>query len=237
MSDTTANVDTAVADTATAADRYLAEFRESGAFGHQVDPDVRAVLTRMSDSVSTTLSLAARAGRESREIQADDTLYPAGRERLAREAKESARNSVDQANAAFDTDAQVADALLFVAARPEVPKGSEASARTDAMMLLDGALSREGASLSQVLKSLAGRQDAVGALVASEWLDDYAMARGMDPAVIANAKVLIRHAAMEGAASSGDPARAAAARAGLALRSLRQAQISARTFASLTLRG
>ncbi|MBO3674865.1 hypothetical protein [Streptomyces sp. NEAU-YJ-81] len=221
-----------VADTAS---RFLSEFSAAAPRGYEMGADIRGLVNNLTNTVSGTISLAAQAGRESAAILADDTLYPEGRSRLAREAKESARAKVAEADAAFDVKYTVAEAALYQAARPVVPKAETASARMDAQMLLDGALNRKDVSISRVLQRLAGRQDAVGALVSSDWLEDYAVARGIDTEILEPAKVLIQHSALEGAAKSGDPERSAAARAALALRSLRQAQTSARAFARLTL--
>lgn len=223
----------AVTDTAA---RFLAEFSSNAGSSYLLNADDRQVVSSLTSAVSTAISLAAQASRESAAILADDTLYPEGRNRLANEAMTSARQKVEESFEDFDAKYAVAEATLYEAARPKVNKAEAASARMDARMLLDGALNNDGASLSQVLQRLASRQDAVGALVSSEWLADYAMARGMDPDVLEASSVLLRHAALEGAAQSGDPERAAAARTALALRSLRQAQVSARTFVSLTLR-
>ncbi|NGO76176.1 hypothetical protein G6045_10925 [Streptomyces sp. YC504] len=221
-----------VADTAT---RYLSEFSNTSASGYQLDPVDREIVTRMSNSVSTVMSLATQATREASAILADDTLYPEGRNRLAREAKEAAAQKTAEAFEQFETDYLIAEASLYEQARPKVHRAEAASARMDAQMLLDGALNREGASLTQVLQRLARRQDAVGALVSSEWLTDYAMARGMDPDVLDASRVLLRQAALEGAAESGDSDRVAAARTALSLRSLRQAQIAARSFVRMSL--
>lgn len=219
-----------------AASRYLGEFASASASGYQLDPVDRKIVDDMANTVSRAMSLASQAVREASAIMADDTLYPEGRNRLAREAKESASRKAAEAFEDFDTSYLVAEASLYETARPKVHRTEAASARMDAQMLLDGALSSDGATLSQVLQRLASRQDAVGALVSSEWLTDYAMARGVSPDVLESARVLLRHAALEGAANSGDPERAAAARTALALRSLRQAQSAARSFVGLTLR-
>ncbi|MFE2733781.1 hypothetical protein [Streptomyces sp. NPDC059349] len=227
-----ANPAQSVADTAS---RFLREF-SAASRGYQLDDDNRQLVDDMSSAVSTAMSLASQASRKSAAILADETLYPEGRNRLASEATEEARRKVAEAFDVFDTNYTIAEATLYETARPKVDRHSQAAARQDAMMLLDGMLNGEGASTSRVLQRLAGRQDAVGALVASEWLQDYGMARGMSQGVLEASQTLIRQAALEGAADSGDPERVAAARTALALPSLRQAQVSARTFVGLALR-
>jgi hypothetical protein len=215
--------------------KYLVEARD-GVNNYALPDGVGNLLSELSSSVTEIITASSAGALKARELQRDDTIYPAGRDRLVRETIADAKSKVETLTTAFDVRYAVAEADLYEAARPKVGRHEQAAARQDAVMLLDGMLNRPNVNTSTVLQRLAGRQDAVGALVSSDWLRDYALSKGMDQDVIDAASVLMRQAALEGAAASGDRDRANAAKAALNLRAMRQAHTSAAAYARLALR-
>lgn len=121
---------------------------------------------------------------------------------LSAEVGESAAEKLKRA----ETMIEVARATLTVNALAKVSEKDRAVARQDAMMLLSGVRPEE---LPERMAELARREDHIGAIVASSWGQDYLSSRGADPA----GHAIVQGTAIEAAAESSDPQRAASAEA------------------------
>jgi hypothetical protein len=226
----------AIADAGTTAESFLTEFSANADLGYDLPDDVRSGARRASDAVSKALSTARKASDEIATTLNDIRMYPEGRKVIAANTREAAQSDIADAINLAMANLTVTEAQSYESARPKLHARDGAAARADATMILDG-YTRNGGSLNDAVKRLAGRDDAVGALVADgQWLKDYAFARGVDPQVIDAVNVTVRHSVIETSANSSDPARRAAARTNQALRSLRQAAISAQTYGRLKLK-
>lgn len=227
--------DVAMANLPVAADNHLAEFSRNADFSENLDPATRQLVNEASSAVRRTIGIADVAAAQADGYLRDDTMFPAGRERLARETTDKAQSDIAAAFEEADVRLEVAQASLYEAARPTMPNGEAGTARQDAVMILDNAHSDGPRALVDAVRQLARRDDAVGALVAGPWLSDYMAARGVDgdlrPAVV-NA---VRAAVIDTAARSGDRKRSAAGRTSQALTSVQKARAAASTYTRLKL--
>ncbi|MET7745218.1 hypothetical protein [Streptomyces sp. NPDC005385] len=228
--DTTAQAIDRVADAA----KKLVDTFHSAADLSKLPTDISGVLLSACNEISGTPGTAYLAKVTAEAHLANDVMYPAGRERLAKQeigdAMAQITESLDSAEAKID----VADALLYQAARPAMPSGADVAAREDCRMVLDRI--ETAGEIGQVAKQLAARSDAVGALVTdSAWLRLYLDSRKVDSKTADAIQVLVRGAMLPAAAESGDPQRVAAGRTALALVHLRKAVIAARSYQRNTL--
>jgi hypothetical protein len=227
--------DVAMANLTVAADHHLGEFSRNADFSANLDPATRQLVNEASSAVRRVIGIADVAAAQAAGYLRDDTMFPAGRERLARETADRAQSDIAAAFEEADVRLEIAQASLYEAARPTMPKDESGTARQDAIMILDGAQSGGPRALVDAVRQLASREDAVGALVAGPWLSDYMAARGIDadlrPAVV-NA---VRAAVVDVAARSGDPKRSAAGRTSQAITSVRKARVAASTYTRLKL--
>ncbi|MEU0423902.1 hypothetical protein ABZ235_09820 [Streptomyces canus] len=223
--DTTAE---AVASIANATESLARDFSSAADLSYRLPEDIVKLLSGASSDITGTIAKAQVAASVAAAHRNNDTLFPAGRERLANEEISKADSEVTAALEAADAKIEVAEALLYVAARPTMPAGAEVAARADARMALDGAAPLQ---LPEIVKSLAQRGDAVGALVTDgSWLDLYLNSRGVDRDLAEAVKTLVKSQVFEAAAVSEDPKRAAAGRTAQALVHLRKARVAAQTY-------
>lgn len=175
---------------------------------HRVPAEARKAFNDARQIVTDFHNTAAIAGSRVAQLRADDTLFPEGRERMARETIAEARERA--ATLALLADAAIPDARerLIEAALPRLDIRRAHLARQDALMILDGVAAEKR---SEVMNALAGRDDEVTALVASRWGRDYLEYR---TPVASKAPALheqLRTRAAAAATESGDGERRAAA--------------------------
>lgn len=190
-----------------ATDKALARIRGelAGKIPHTAGDTRRAIEQHIAAARAAVSKAISKAG----EIVSDARIYPAGKleliRRLVADTEAELARHAERAQAAAD----VLAAELTQAAMPK-PSGSRDAAqlaRQDALMILDRVPADRRVD---VLRKLAARNDDVGALVNSPWLDDYLTAVG-DERTAQAMRTLVTEAALEAARSSGDPVRAAAA--------------------------
>ncbi|MFF3879039.1 hypothetical protein [Streptomyces sp. NPDC001978] len=216
-----------MAQVANESDRFTAEFRSQADFSASLPEDIRTVLSGASSKITATLAKVDAAVAQRAKYLADDTLFPQGRERLASEATGKAAKEVAEALAQADVAITIAEADLFVAARPKLSHEAGMAARADAQMVLNGV---DNHQLANRIKELAAQDGPIGALMASDWLDLYITSRGMEKDLADAIKTRVAHAVFTAAAQSGDRKRAAAGRTALALGTLRKSAIAARVY-------
>jgi hypothetical protein len=211
-----------------ATESLIGDFNNAANISIDLPADIRSLLSGAANDIRNTLGKVDVATAMAAKYRADDRMFHAGRERLASEEITKAGSEVEAALEAAQDKLDVVEASLFVAARPTMPAGADMAARADVRMTLDGASPGE---LADRIKGLAQRNDAVAALVAdSEWLDLYLNSRGVEPDLSDAIKTLVKRQVFSSAVNSGDPKRAAAGRAALALVHLRKAGIAARSY-------
>lgn len=219
----------AIASIANATERFVRDFMSAADLSTHLPADIREVISGASSDITRTLGRVDVATASAASHRANDTMFPAGRERLANEEINKAGSDVTESLDAAEAKIDVAEALLSVAARPTMPKGADVSARADARMVLDGA--SDAGQLADRIKELAQRGDALGALVADDsWLTLYLTSRGTDSALAKSIKIQVGDQVFRAAAASDDPKRAAAGRTALALTHLRKAVVAARSY-------
>lgn len=177
--------------------------REAGSFPGEAGRIVREADTLLAQVSAKCQDAVDRAAR----VAGDISITPDGRKavlgELAASVGEDTAAKIRQARVRL----QMAEAELTVAALPKVASADRMTARADAEMVLRNVPARE---LPSRMGELAQRDDAVAALVASSWGQDYLASNGVaDPRM--HRAVVSR--AVEAAATSGDPQRAAAAQA------------------------
>ncbi|MET9411316.1 hypothetical protein ABZX90_37070 [Streptomyces sp. NPDC002935] len=218
----------AVQGVAKAAVKLVDAFSNAADMSANMPADIRELLRSASSDIKNAPDTAFRAKAAADKHLANDMLYPAGRERLAKQEIGDAMAKVTEILDGADTKIDVADALLYQAARPAMPAGADVAARSDVKMVLDAA---NGLDMADSAKELAKRSDAVGALVADQgWLSLYMQSRKVDPRTADAIKVIVRNEMLQAAAESDDPKRVATGRTALALVNLRKAVIAARGY-------
>ncbi|MFE0175182.1 hypothetical protein ACFWZ2_22960 [Streptomyces sp. NPDC059002] len=222
----------AVAQLHTAADNYLTTWRAD--IDGPLPEASRSSIGTATAAIGRTTAIAREAIRQAQRTDEDDTLFPEGRDRLVRETLDAARAAVADDIATADAATTVAGAELYEAAKVPLDRRDATTARQDALMMLGNAQST--GKEFEVLRRLAVRQDAIGALVSTGWLRDYLTAQGREEDTIAAAEVLVRDGVLRAAtAQTADPQRRAAAQTALALPNLIKARITAQHSARLTL--
>ncbi|GAB3422852.1 hypothetical protein [Flindersiella endophytica] len=111
--------------------------------------------------IASPIRVAQQARNAAEDLLADDRLYPEGRKRLAEEAVAKGAETVESLLAQTEAQLQVRDAALYARALPQLDPAQEASARDDLRLALELA----GDDKQSVLRGLARRDDALGALV------------------------------------------------------------------------
>lgn len=196
MTDTTFTTADAAESLVSTYGKYMTEAWEYTAGGSGAAPEADELLREVDLLANGSVAKARTARQKAEATRRDDTLYPDGRERIAREtiagADENTRGRLDTAEILL----AAAHQGYYREATPKVGKDEALTARADAQMMLSSAK-----DLGAVLARLASRQDSVGGLVNSPWLDDYLATRGMDDKTIEAYKVGIRQAALKAAAS------------------------------------
>jgi hypothetical protein len=167
--------------------------------GGQLARNARDAIERASLALSEGVGAAAR-------VASDRTIYPDGRRDTIRQLGDAQGAKAAEHLERAEALVHVARAQFAVDALAKVPRSAETTARTDAEMLLRNVKPDE---LSQRMRQLAVRDDAVGALVASPWGRDYLASRGART----DDHDLVQADAINAAKTSGDPVRAAAAEA------------------------
>lgn len=161
-------------------------------------------------------TIAQSAYSKLEQLRLNDTVFPEGRKRMMGELLADAEEKTAEKVDMIDVNATVARASFVVAALPKLAKNREMIAREDARMLLD-----QAADPGAMLAHLAQRQDDVGALVVTQWGQDYLRSRGCDDKDIELAQAEIIGMALIGAGGqSGDAERSDAARGAMAAESL-----------------
>jgi hypothetical protein len=210
------------------AETLIGDFSKAANISIEVAADVRSLLSSAVADIKTTLGKVDVATAMAAAHRSNDTMFPAGRERLANEEINKADSEVTAALDAAEDKLTVAEADLYIAARPAMPAGADMAARADVRMILDGV---SPGQLADRIKGLALRADAAGALVADgAWLDMYLSSRGVESDMADAIKALVKDQVFRSATASGDPKRAAAGRTALALVHLRKAGLAARSY-------
>ncbi|MFJ5993885.1 hypothetical protein [Streptomyces sp. NPDC092370] len=206
----------------------IGDFSNAANISIEVPADVRSLLSSAVRDITATLGKVDVAVAMAAGYRANDTMFPAGRERLATAEIAKADSEVTAALDSAEDKLTVAEADLYLAARPAMPAGGDMAARADVRMILDGV---SPSQLADRIKGLAQRGDAAGALVADgAWLDMYLSSRGVESDMADAIKALVKDQVFRSAAASGEPKRAAAGRTALALVHLRKAGIAARSY-------
>ncbi|MDX2550204.1 hypothetical protein [Streptomyces stelliscabiei] len=218
---------TAVAGLARTARSHAAEF---SAATTGLPADLREIVNNASTAITSTLSTAAHARARAESFLNDVKLYPEGRKMLAGEALKAADDTIAESLAQADAQIEVASALTYEAARPRVGADAAMTARADLQMMTQRHSGNPGA-LIDTLKRLAQRGDSVGALIADQsFLGDFMDSHGIDQQTHEAVLTLVRSEVVRAAAESGDPNRAAAGKANIALVELRKARVAATSF-------
>lgn len=137
---------------------------------HRVPADARKAFNDARQVVTDLHNTAAMAASRVAQLRADDTLYPEGRERMARETIADARERASALALLADAAISLAGERLIEAALPRLDVRRAHLARQDAMMILDSLPPEKRA---EVMVALGERDDEVTALVASRWGRDY----------------------------------------------------------------
>lgn len=222
----------AVASQRDAVTRYEAAFRSSADLSANLSADVRKLVSDASSAITSTVARAQDARAKADEFRADVRLYPAGREALAGEALSAARDAISDKFADADALVQIAEAELFLAARPTLAPVDAMTARADLDMITRRTISSNSpGALADMLKGLASGGDALAALVADEtYLTRFLGANGVDSELAQAIVTGVRGAVVKAAANSGDAKRSAAGRTYLALTELRKARAAATSY-------
>jgi hypothetical protein len=220
-------------------DRFAAAFRSTADLSANLPADVRQLVQAASSAITGTVAKANDARRRADDFMNDVRLYPEGRRALAAEAIKAAQDAISDAFEDADAKLIVAEAELFMAARPKLPSADALTARADLDMVTRQAIaSNSTTALANTLKQIAQGDDSLAALVADQtylkrFLTANGVARDVTDAVVTGVKAAI----MASAASSGDPKRAAAGRTAQALVKLRQSRAAAMSYTRNTLAG
>lgn len=170
----------------------------------------RDVNVAIDKHINAARSAIQAAINKSATIANDARVYPAGKLELIRRVVADTETTISEhvANAQALVDVLKAD--MTQAALPKMSDNRQAPvlARMDVQMILSQAPANR---IHAVLASLAARNDDVGALVTSGWLDDVLLARGEDAKMTQAMRTLVTQSALDAASASGDPDRAAAA--------------------------
>jgi hypothetical protein len=229
----------AVASLADVARHHEAAFRSSADLSANLPADVRKMVSDASSAITSTVATAQNARTKAETFRADISLYPAGREALAGEAISAARDKIGESFAHADALVQVAEAELFLAARPKLAQADAMTARADLDMITRRAISTNSPGvLADTLRGLASGGDSLAALVADEtYMRRFLAANGIDSELAQAIVTGVRHAVVKGAAESGDAKRAAAGKTSLALTELRKARAAATSYTRHKLSG
>ncbi|ALV35742.1 hypothetical protein [Streptomyces sp. CdTB01] len=221
--------DAAVTSLGNSVTTYEVAFRTSADLSSDLPADLRDLVSKAASAVTGTVATAQHAQVEAARARADKTMYPEGRELLAKASLDGARKKVDQALDQADTLMTVADASLYEAARPRLATEDAMPARADLNMLTQRHMG--SGSLADVLKGIAQRTDAVGALVADPtYLRDFLSANGVEEKLSEAIQIIVRAEVTKTAAASADAQRAAAGKTSLALTELRKARAAAAAY-------
>lgn len=183
---------------------------------------------RQFQDVGREMRAAAReAAAKVKQLQADDTIFPEGRDRLVREASEAARAKLTRLAGQQTAILTVMDKELESAATPRMPKDREMAARDEARMVLDAA-----SDPLQAMTDLAQRGDELAAVVAGSYGESYLRARGQrSMREVKEAHGLVRLQSVIAGQQSADPQVRKAACAYAALNDLRKAAVITRELA------
>ncbi|MEU5607973.1 hypothetical protein AB0H03_04315 [Streptomyces sparsogenes] len=194
-----------------ATDQHTAEYPTG-----QLPPPGRTYVNNALNAAATIPTLITSAYDRLETLRANDTLHPDGRKRMMDELLSDAEQKADEKVSQIEGNATVARATFITGAFPKMTKGQEMTAREDARMILD----RDDNPIGTISR-LALRQDDVGALVVTQWGQDYLRSRGCDDRDIKTAQAAIVGQALNGAAGQvADNDRAEAARGAMAAQSL-----------------
>lgn len=158
-------------------------------------------LTDARRAILRALDTSTKAADLARSLKDDDTIAQEGRDRLASEAIQAATSDTEHLLKQVDVLADLARARYTEDAKVKVSRGEALAARQDAQMLLDAA--HERGTLEETVRTLAGRNDAVGGLVSSGWLGDYLAAKGVEGQLARNTRDLADRAALDAALTAG----------------------------------
>jgi hypothetical protein len=218
---------------------YETAFRNAADLSANLPADVRQMVSQAASAITSTVATAENARGKADDFMADVRLYPEGRKTLAGEAIKAAQDSISNSLADADAKLIIAEAELYMAARPKLAQADAMTARADLDLITRRAIaSNSPASLLNSLKSLAGGSDAPAALVAdSTYLARFLAANDIAPDVAEAIVTGVKGAVIASAAASGDPKRAAAGRTSQALRELRKARVAATSYTRNKLSG
>ncbi|MDX3868015.1 hypothetical protein [Streptomyces europaeiscabiei] len=185
-------------------------------YGTGLPSEGREQLRTAMSAVNTYSTLVTSAYTKLEDLRLNDTMFPEGRKRMMRELLADADDKAERKHETAEANATVARATCIVSAFPKLSRSEETTARQDARMILDASKEPD-----TTIAQLAFRQDAVGALVVTQWGADYLHTRGYDERDVKNIQAGIIGMALDGAhKQSRDSDRSRAAKGAMAAQSL-----------------
>jgi hypothetical protein len=128
---------------------------------------------KFADAGRAMKTTATGAAEKIAQLRADDTLFPAGRDRLIGETTDAARSQLKKLDEQQRVCLEILGRELSAAALPKLSRDREMPARDEARMILDGA-----ADPVRAMAQLAKRGDDVAAVLVGSYGDSYLRARG-----------------------------------------------------------
>lgn len=190
--------------------------RHGQEYGTGLPAEGRKPLGTAMSAVNTYSTLITSAYEKMEDLRLNDTMFPEGKKRMMQELLTGAEDKADKKHETADANATVARATFIVSAFPKLARNEEMIARQDARMILDASQTPDAE-----IARLALRQDAVGALVVTQWGADYLHTRGCDERLVKDVQKSIVGMALEGAAGQdADTERSSAARGAMAAQSV-----------------
>ncbi|MEU8787860.1 hypothetical protein [Streptomyces sp. NPDC048643] len=224
-----------IASLSTDARNYEAAFRSAADLSANLPADVRQLVSEAATAITTPLATATAARTKAADFRANVLANPEGREFMATEVLKVAADKVSESFANADFRLKVAEADLYEVARPRISPDAAMPARADLQMMTARHIDNPGA-LAGTLKTLAQRDDAVGALVADgAYLRDFLDAHGIERELRDSILTSVRGEVFKVAALSADSKRAAAGKTSMALVELRKARAAAAAYTRHTL--
>lgn len=202
-----------------AAGKDLAAARVDLSAGELPAP-VRTLAGEVLSDVGSVRAHVHRAAGRLDALAVDDLIPEKGRERLTRETKAATAAALREVDARTATNLDLLEAGLTAAAQPAFPEGADRGEARQELLMLLAAADDPATAIRQIA---GGSDERLAALAAGTFGTTYLRSRGVDERTIQNTAVFVA----QGALTSTDPRRRAAATALARLPELRKARLKA----------